>query len=130
MVFGAWNLHARMIGLCCACLLGCVNFAALITTAVFRFNSMGQLASLSLAPTYYTGDSSTDPPYLSDKRSYSGDARMILAVWIMQLFACLCSCCFSIFINKPPSKEEIALRTNIVAHDVEESDLMISSQLD
>ena len=48
---GAWSLWARMTGLVCGCLFGCVNLAALITTGVFRFNSIGKLAALSLCPT-------------------------------------------------------------------------------
>ena len=50
LTIGTYSLHARMTGICCGCCLGCLNFAALITTAVFRFNTMGKLAAISLAP--------------------------------------------------------------------------------
>ena len=56
LMCGAWNLYARMCGLCCAFCLGCVNFAALITTGVFRYNTMGKLAALSLVPTKYDAE--------------------------------------------------------------------------
>ena len=47
---GAYNFHARAIAACCGCLLGCVNFSAIITTCVFRFNIMGRYSTLSLMP--------------------------------------------------------------------------------
>mmetsp|Transcript_21516 Transcript_21516/g.25225 ORF Transcript_21516/g.25225 Transcript_21516/m.25225 type:complete len:125 (+) Transcript_21516:398-772(+) len=105
---GAYNLHARMTGLCCACCLGCINFAALITTAVFRFNSMGKLAALSTTETTYEGTIDNGEPVFSDKTIYSDDASIILALWIVQLAACICSCCIGIVLNKPPSQEELA----------------------
>ena len=50
---GAYSFHARAIAACCGCLLGCVNFAAIITTCVFRFNIMGRYSTLSLMPSQY-----------------------------------------------------------------------------
>ena len=47
---GAYSARLRVTGICCLCCLGCLNLAAIITTAVFRFNSMGKLAALSEAP--------------------------------------------------------------------------------
>ena len=41
MAIGSWNWHARMCGGCCFCLLGIINLAAIIVTAVFRFNLLG-----------------------------------------------------------------------------------------
>ena len=50
MIIGVWSLYARFAGMCLGCCFGCVNLAAIITTGVFRFNSMGKLAALSLTP--------------------------------------------------------------------------------
>ena len=52
---GAYNFNARAAGLCCASCLGCINLAAMITTACFRFNTMGKLAALSECPSDYEG---------------------------------------------------------------------------
>ena len=41
VLVGVWNLKARVCGFCYLCCLWCVNLAAIITTAVFRFNTMG-----------------------------------------------------------------------------------------
>ena len=104
---GAYNLQARMLGGCCGCCFGCVNFSALITTAVFRFNAMGKLAALSTTPTKYEGVSEREV-IASDDTTYETDASTILALWIVQLLACVCSCCVAGFLNKPPSQEELA----------------------
>ena len=102
---GAYNLQARMLGGCCGCCFGCINFAALITTAVFRFNTMGSLAAISKTPTKYVGEGNV---IASDDTTYMTDASTILALWVVQMLACVCSCCVSMFLNKPPSQEEIA----------------------
>ena len=120
-------MYARIIGLCSVCLLGCVNFASLITTAVFRFSDLGKLAALSLAPTKYVDDGNRDTPYLDEGRTYHDDAKMIYWIWVAQLFACLCSCCFSIFINKPPSQEDLLRSTNAIAHDEIEGDRILGA---
>lgn len=50
---GTVHLGARLAGLAMLCLFSCLNFTALITTAVFRFNSMGKLAALSKCPSRF-----------------------------------------------------------------------------
>ena len=52
---GAYSFHARAAGLCFASCLGCINLAALVTTACFRFNTMGKLAALSRCPSEFNG---------------------------------------------------------------------------
>ena len=47
-LLGTWNYHARAVSSCCASLLTCLNIAAIVTTAVFRFNTVGKWAALSL----------------------------------------------------------------------------------
>ena len=78
LILGAWSLYARMAGLCFACCLGCVNVAAIVTTGVFRYNTMGKLAAISLAPSKYD-DSSTASLYFTDPngRVYKDDANLI-----------------------------------------------------
>ena len=84
LVAGAWNLYARLTGLCFGCCLGCVNFAALITTAVCRFNTMGKLAALSLKPSKFSDNSEATAGTFVDPegRVYADDARLILIIWI------------------------------------------------
>ena len=70
MAIGAYNFKARALGMSCGICLICLNLACIITTAVFRFNTMGKLASLSLTPSEYDASS----PYLvSDSRTYNLD---------------------------------------------------------
>ena len=44
MILGAWSFHARGLSACCASLLCCLNFGALVTTGVFRFNTFGKFS--------------------------------------------------------------------------------------
>jgi hypothetical protein len=82
LTFGVWYFNARLLGFCCSCLLGCVNIAAIVTTAVFRFNTFGRLASLSTSPARYDPSSPSDDFYLSDKLTYADDGALILGIWI------------------------------------------------
>ena len=45
---GAFSIHFRGLGSCLGCLLCCTNFAAIVTTAIFRFNAYGSLAAESI----------------------------------------------------------------------------------
>lgn len=45
----------RVLSSCIGSLLCCLSTAAIITTAVFRFNTWGSLAALSLTPSKYVG---------------------------------------------------------------------------
>jgi hypothetical protein len=108
LTIGAYNFQARALGLCFMCCLGCINFAALITTACFRFNTMGKLASLNLAYSKYGGTGPNGEMLLTNDRTYADDASLITALWVTQLIVCVCNCCLSGIFNKPPSVEELA----------------------
>ena len=84
---GTWNYHARAISTCCASVLSCLNIAAIITTAVFRFNTVGKWAALSKTPSKY------DKPFdlssgtmlvssLSDDHTYNSDGKLIVGLFI------------------------------------------------
>ena len=60
LLAGAWNFHTRAFGACCASLLCCVNFSAIITTGVFRYNNWGSLAALSLDGVFPTATTVND----------------------------------------------------------------------
>ena len=53
LCLGAFLFHCRALGGFCAFLLSCANIAAIVTTGVFRFNTMGKLAALSTQSTKY-----------------------------------------------------------------------------
>ena len=88
MLLGAWFMHARLIAGCCGCLCCCLNLACIITTAVFRFNSWGKLSTLCDGPAKYD-DSDT----LSDDRTVSGDASIIVGLWVAMMIFCCTNCC-------------------------------------
>ncbi len=85
---GAYQLKARILGMACCPLIGCLQIACIITTAVFRFNTMGKLAALSLTPSAYD-ENSPQTGYLGDSRTFNMDASWILWLWLMQLMMCV-----------------------------------------
>ena len=97
MILGAWSFHARGLASCCGSLCCCLNFAAIITTGVFRFNNQGNLSALCLAPTKY--DSSNDTT--NNDWTYNSDAALIVGLWSCQMIFCITSCCNHAYSGKP-----------------------------
>ena len=102
----------RVISSCCGTLLCCLSTAAIITTGVFRFNTRGALAALSLTPSKYVGGDITIQQFfdgsdiqniqiVSDDRTYSTDGSMILITWIFMILFCCTSCCHGGYAQKP-----------------------------
>ena len=116
LAVGARKYDARVTGLVCLCCLECVNFAALITTACFRFNTMGKLAAISLCPSKFEGTNDVGMPTVSDDRTIGTDADLILGLWIAQLIVFLVSCWSYDRLNKPPSPEQLAESTAAASH--------------
>ncbi len=118
MVWGAWNYRARVISGCLCSILGCVDLAAIIVMFVFRFNTVGRLAALSEAASYYDGASFEESREkrvmiinsLSTKRTYVEDGRLIMICLIMQIGFCLSHCCIMGYVAKPPSNSQLADR--------------------
>ena len=111
MVWGACNYRARVISGCLCSILGCVDLAAIIVMFVFRFNTIGRLAALSEAASYYDGASFMESyekkvmiiNSLSTKRTYTEDGRLIMISLILQIGFCLSHCCIMGYVAKPPS---------------------------
>jgi len=99
LIFGAWFLKVRLLGLLCNVLVSCAFIAAIVTTGVFRLNAMGQLAALSTCPTKYDSTASADY-YLSTKTTYADDAKVVLCVWIVCLVACPLNGCYLYALNQ------------------------------
>ena len=56
MLFGSCSYHVRGLTTICGALFSILNFAAIITAGVFRFNSWGKLSALCQGPTRYEVD--------------------------------------------------------------------------
>ena len=87
-IVGAFVYQARAISSCFVSVLTCLNIAAIVTTGVFRFNTIGRFAALSLTPSKYD-----DEPFdrttrtmiisaLSDDRTYNSDGQLIFWLFI------------------------------------------------
>ena len=76
---GTFYFRARCIGNCMFCLLNCTNIAAIVTTAVLRFNMVGRVSAISKAPSSYDGQLTLNKltfeqnSWVSDKRTYTDD---------------------------------------------------------
>ena len=97
MILGAFSLHVRLAAGCCLTLCGCLNLACIITTGVFRFNSWGKLSTLCDGPSKFVDN---DSP-LSDDRTVSGDAALIVGLWICQMLFCCTNCFHMGYAGKP-----------------------------
>ena len=75
LIIGAWNLASRMVGSCLFCMAQCLNFGAIISIGVFRFNPLGVLASMSKAPSKYDGGSFTYLDEIDDFDEFLSDSR-------------------------------------------------------
>lgn len=106
-IIGAFVFKCRAVSSCFGSLLCCLTTAAIVTTGVFRFNTYGKLAALSLTPTKYNGEAFVlgKPAEVSypadDDRTYSTDADMILITWIFMIVFCCTSCCHGGYAQKP-----------------------------
>ena len=105
---GTWNYKARAVSSCFASVLTCLNISAIITTGVFRFNTVGKWAALSLTPSKYEKpfDLSTGTMIvssLSDEHTYNTDGKLIVWLWISQILFCCSHSCMTAYSAKPPA---------------------------
>ena len=107
-VAGSWYHKLRFLGVILACILGCINLAALILTGVVRFNTMGKLAALSQLDNQYDGVSDSEDMvlFISGGRTYQSDGALIVGLWIAQMALCLASSCYTAYANKPREGSE------------------------
>ena len=107
-LLGTWNHKARAVSSCFASVLTCLNLCAIVTTGVFRFNTIGKWAALSLTPSKY------DQPFdlatktmvissLSDEHTYNSDGKLIAWLFIAQIAFCCTHCCVTSYSAKPPA---------------------------
>ena len=73
----------RLLGWILFSLISAVHLAAIVTTGVFRFNTMGKLAALSLQPTN---------PQDDDSQTYSAAATLITWLWSLQIILFISHC--------------------------------------
>ena len=112
MLLGACNFHLRACSGCCVTLSSCLAFAAFITSMVFRYNTMGKLAALSLNYSHVDSYELTlaRPPvqftWKNDK-TYEDDAYAITWMISVQFALCCCTNCCTGALLKPKVKEEV-----------------------
>ena len=79
-MIGAKYAIARMCGLCCCLCLSCANFAAIIVTGVYRFNTIGKLVALSNVSSEYDGGKFTLNSAPVEGRTYVDEGKWIIGL--------------------------------------------------
>ena len=87
-----------MIGFSSASLFWTFHVFTMVMTGVFRYSSMGKLAALSTCPTSYDDDATYDDYYVSDKRTYADDAKLVTALWVCQFVVLVAHVVYTILI--------------------------------
>ena len=64
------------------------HLGIIISTGVYRFRNVGLICSMSNYPTSLT-DANEDP---TDTWTMKKDGELIIALWIMQVIFCCCTC--------------------------------------
>ena len=85
---GNFYTVCRMVGALTALCLAFTHFIILLATAVYRLRTFGLICAESMTPTYLSQAGKT----ATDGWTMKKDADLILALWIMQLFFCCCTC--------------------------------------
>ena len=83
LAVGVWIYPLRIVAIFLQPLFCCHNLGAVIVVAIFRFNTIGKLASLSQAPAEYKSVDST--PSLVADRTYEDDGQLLLRLWVVSL---------------------------------------------
>jgi len=84
--FGGAFVTSRMVGAWFASCLCVAHAGALVLTAVYRYNAMGMLCSLSTVSTNVGVDT------IDDEWTYQADGRMIIFCFIIQLLTFVLFC--------------------------------------
>lgn len=105
LTVGVWYFPTRVIALTLQPFLWCLNLGVVVTTAVFRFNSMGRLASISLSPVHY--EVVDGVATLTDERLYQDDGQLLFRLWVTALIFIFAQCCMGCFAAAPPTQEKL-----------------------
>lgn len=101
LALGVFLFPTRFIGLMCQTFCSCYFIITLIICAVFRFNSMGQLASLSMAGSSFTTVDGVAT--VSTDTTYEMDGKRILNLWIVSLIFAVAQCLLGCYAAAPPT---------------------------
>lgn len=89
---GSRVFYARLLGVCLNCLTSCLHFAAIVVTAVYRFDNKGRLAMNCLDASTFEGEG--EP--LSDSWTFQKDGELITTLWACQLLVVFFICCIGL----------------------------------
>ena len=106
LAIGVYFYPLRLLGLTLQPFFCLANLAAVIVTAIFRFNDFGTLASLSISGAQY-GTNSLGNPIFDTTRTYADDGQMLLRLWIIGMVYLMAQCCLGCFSGAPPTQSDM-----------------------
>ena len=106
LTLGVWWFPARLTGMIMQTFCAFTLFGAMVTTAVFRFNTYGKLAALSLSPIHVTHDEDGNV-MLDTERTYNDDGTLLLRLWVVTLLFVVAQCCLGCFAAAPPTQDRL-----------------------
>ena len=102
---GVFLYPMRIIAIFLQSIFCLLNFGVVIVTSVFRFNTVGKLAALSLAgSTYEVNDGKAS---ISTERTYADDGELILRLWIISLICVIAQCLLACYAAAPPTQDKL-----------------------
>ena len=99
-LYGLYRIHARVVSWYLQFPLVIVYLAAIILTAVRRYNKMGSLAAMSLAHVFPEG-------IVASKRTYADDGERISSLFAQMCILCILQVSLVFLFSIPPKKKEI-----------------------
>ena len=105
LALGVWIYQCRIVAILLQPLFCLNNLGAVLVIAVFRFNTIGMLASYSMSPAKY--ETVDGVPTLSDERTYVDDGKQLQALWIISLIFVIAQCLLGCFSAAPPTQDKL-----------------------
>lgn len=128
LAVGVWIYPLRIVAIFLQPLFCCHNLGAVIVVAIFRFNTIGKLASLSQAPAAYK--SVDGVPTIVADRTYEDDGKLLLRLWVISLIFVIAQCILGCYSAAPPTQDALRKKgININEERDEDGQLIVTAQL-
>ena len=105
ITLGVWITPLRMVSLIFQIFCTLALIGVCIMVALFRYNSIGKLAALSMRSSQFSDVDGM--AILSDERTFADDGQLIERLWILMLVYIIGQCCLGCFAVAPPTQDTL-----------------------
>lgn len=102
---GVFFFPTRCVGMCFQTFCSLFYFSVLIVTTIFRFNTQGQFASISLSGSHFAMVDGV--PTITYETTYADDGQRILRLWIVSLIFLVVQCLLGCYAMSPPTQDKL-----------------------